>query len=96
VVLISPLFLSKQASDGFELLRKDLGKLRQKNTEAIPERQLKLLDRVQELSYVVITIVVAVVIIIAVWTILTSSGMDALTKMVSWVMDILKLARLGV
>ena len=96
MVLIHPLFLSKKAEDGFELLKIDLEKLRKNNAEVIPERHLRLLNKAQELSYVLITIVVAAAIIVAVWTILTSAGMEAMTKMVSWVMDILKLARLGV
>jgi hypothetical protein len=88
---VKPLFLSQQAEDGFASLRDDLAKLRQKNREVIPERHLRLLDKTMGLITVIGTVILSVAIIYMVWAILSSSGMDAITKMTQWCIDLLKL-----
>ena len=91
---MNPIFLSDKAEQGFELLRKDLDRLREKNQEVIPEKHLRWLDKVTELSRVLITIVVSVAVIIAVYTILNATGIDAIRQLTNWAIDLLKLARL--
>jgi hypothetical protein len=85
--------LSSEAERGFESLRDDLAKLRQKNREVIPERHLHILDRSMQLVAVAGTVIIAVAVIYAVWFVISSTGMDAVTRVVSWVLDFLKLAK---
>lgn len=92
----APFFLSRKARDGITLLQQDLQKLRERNLEVIPEKHLKLLNNAQELVNIAIAVVISVVVIIATFAIINSTGMNGIMQLVSWVTDILKLAKLGV
>ena len=93
-MILSPFFLSKKARDGITLLQHDLQKLREWNLEVIPERHVKLLDNAQELVNIVVVVVISVSVIIATFTIINSTGMNGIMQLLSWVTDILKLAKL--
>lgn len=93
---MKPLFLFKQAEAGFDALCSDLEKLRQKNRGMIPEKNLRILDRVIGLLPVIGTVILAVAVIYAVWFVLNSYGMEAITKMTQWTIDILKFARIRI
>jgi hypothetical protein len=90
---MNSIFLSDKAEEGFRTLLADLEKLRQKNREVIPEKHLRILDRIMELMTVIGVVLLSVTIIIGVWLILTSNGLDAVTRFVGWIMDFLKLLK---
>jgi hypothetical protein len=93
---MQPLFLSKKAEEGFDSLRADLQKLRNWNQEAIPEKHLRILNRLQALSAVVATVIIASVVIWVTWQIISSDGQFLLTRFSFFVADLMRLSKLVV
>jgi hypothetical protein len=90
---MNPIYLSKKAEDGVALLRADLEKLHEANREVIPERHLRILDRVQEFSLVILTVLISVSIIYVVWMILSTDGMYIMTRLSTIIADFMRLAK---
>jgi hypothetical protein len=87
-------FLSRKSQEGFELLRKDLEKLRPKNREIVPEHLLGWLDRIQALVFVIGTILISVFVIFGVYSILSSPVLDSITMVTQWFLDFVKILKL--
>jgi hypothetical protein len=87
-------FINKKAEMGFETFKRDMVRLREANKKFISLRALKWLNHISDLTRIVITAIIGVSAIIATYTIINTRGIDVLTQMVSWITDILKLAKL--
>jgi hypothetical protein len=90
---MNPIFLSEKAEEGLASLRDDLQKLREHNKDVIPERHLRLLDKAQELSLVILTVLISVSIIYVVWMILSTNGMYVMTRLSTIITDFMRLAK---
>jgi hypothetical protein len=62
----------------------------------IPPKALQILDRLTMLMPVIIPSVIAIVVITATWTILTSTGFEAIFKIIGWVQDIIRLGKIAI
>lgn len=91
---MQPIYLSEQAEQGLASLRDDLMKLRDWNKDVIPEKHLRLLDKAQELSLVILTVLISVSIIYVVWMILSTNGMYMMTRLSAIITDFMRLAKL--